>query len=107
VIITNPVGDQNMLFVGDLAGAGSGPVSFSDGSTTSGLTCTFSSLDRDADCISFSDKNGSTYTHIPTPDADGYDAAVTHVRVSPAGTFAASDGSNHPAFSLVFRVKVK
>jgi hypothetical protein len=107
VIITNPVGDQNMLYVGDLAGAGSGPVSFSDGSTASGLTCTFSSLDSDTDSISFSNDNGSTYTHTPTPDADGYDAAVTHMRVSPAGTFAASDGSNHPGFSFVFRVKVK
>jgi parallel beta-helix repeat protein len=107
VIITNPVGDQNMLFVGDLAGAGSGPVSFSDGSTASGLTCTFSSLDSDTDSISFSNNNGSTYTYTPTPDADGYDAAVTQMRVSPAGTFAASDGSNHPAFSLVFRVKVR
>ncbi len=107
VIITNPVGAQNMLFVGDLAGAGSGPVSFSDGSTASGLTCTFSTLASVMDSILFSNDNGSTYTYTPTPDADGYDADVTHVRVSPAGTFAASDGSNHPAFSVVFRVKVQ
>jgi hypothetical protein len=107
VIITNPVGDQNMLFVDDLAGAGSGPVSFSDGSTASGLTCTFSSLDSDTDSISFSNNNGSTYIYTPTPDADGYDAAVTHVRVSPTGNFSASDGSNHPAFSLVFRVRLQ
>jgi hypothetical protein len=90
-----------------LAGAGSGPVSFSDGSTASGLTCTFGSLDSATDSFSFSNDNGSTYTHTPTPDADGYDAGVTHVRVSPAGTFAASDGSGHPAFSFVFRVKVR
>jgi parallel beta-helix repeat protein len=107
VFITNPVGDENLLFVGDLAGAGTGPVSFSDGSTASGLICTFSSLASTTDSISFSNDNGSTYTHTPTPDANGYDVNVTHVRVSPAGAFAASDGSNHPAFSFVFRVKVR
>jgi parallel beta-helix repeat protein len=107
VIITNPVGSENMLFVDDLAGAGSGPVTFTDGATASGLTYTFTNLSSNTDSIFFSNDNGATYTYTPTPDADGYDVNVTHVRVSPAGTFAASDGSNHPAFSLVFRVKIQ
>jgi hypothetical protein len=70
------------------------------------MSSQFTSLDSTTDGISFSNNNGSTYAYTPTPDANGYDANVTHLRVLPAGAFAASDGTNHPAFSLVFRVQV-
>ncbi len=107
VIITNPVGGDNILFVGDLAGAGSGPVGFADSTPASGLTYTFGGLSSTIDNLSFSSDNGATFAYTPTPDADGYDANVTHLRVTPAGTFAASDGSNHPGFNLQFKVKVR
>jgi hypothetical protein len=107
VIITNPVGSQNMLYVSDLAGVGSGPIDFSNGAVSSGMNYNFTSLASTTDCVSFSNNNGSSYIYSPTADADGYDANVTHVRVMPAGTFAASNGTDHPAFSFVFRVKVR
>jgi parallel beta-helix repeat protein len=107
VVIANPVGSANMLFVGDLAGAGSGPLIFTDGTPASGLSYSFAGLSSTTDSLSFSNDNGATYTYTPAPDADGYDPAVTHLRVTPAGALAASDGTDHPGFTLQFRVKVR
>jgi hypothetical protein len=36
------------------------------------------------------------------PDGAGCDENVTNIRMKTAGTFAASDGANHPGFSLKF-----
>jgi hypothetical protein len=40
------------------------------------------------------------------PDADGFDASVTHVRMRPSGTMAANTGSGDPRFELRLRVRV-
>jgi uncharacterized repeat protein (TIGR01451 family) len=82
---------------------GSGPVVFTDGIVPpTGLTYNFYALNRADDSISFSKDGGATWTYTPVPDADGYDAAVTNIRVQLSGNQTA--GSN---FSLRFRVKLK
>jgi len=50
---------------------------------------------------------GPPYTYPPTPDADGFDAAVTGVRINPTGVFSGESGGNNASFSLLFKVKVK
>jgi hypothetical protein len=50
---------------------------------------------------------GPPYTYTPSPDADGYDANVTGVRIAPTGPFSAASGGNNASFSLLFKVKVK
>jgi len=50
---------------------------------------------------------GPPYTYPPAPDADGYDAAVTGVRINPTGVFSGESGGNNASFSLMFKVKVK
>lgn len=97
---------QASLYVGDLGGPGGGPVTFSNGSPTSGLTYTYTSLASGTDDLSFSNNGGVSYTHVPTPDADGYDGTVTHLRIAPKGTFAGASSGN-PSFSYQFRVKNK
>jgi uncharacterized repeat protein (TIGR01451 family) len=110
-VMTDPVPVNTDLFVGDLGGAGSGPVSFADGATSSTLTYTYTSLDSAADDVDFSNDNGATWVYYQDSDfsnidADGFDATVTNIRVNPKGTFAGAAGSN-PSISLTFRVRVQ
>ena len=106
MIITDPIPAATELFVNDLGGAGSGPVAFIDGATASGLSYTFTALGNGADDLEFSDDSGATWTYTPTPDVDGFDAAVTNIRVNPKGIFAAA-GAGNPSFSLIFRVRLQ
>ena len=98
---------QASLFVGDLGGPGSGPVTFSNGSPTSGLSYTFSGLSSTTDDLSFSNDGGVSYAYVPVADANGYDSAVTHLRIAPKGIFAGSTGSGDPSFSYAFRARNK
>ena len=100
VIITDPIPEFTELFVG---GPGS-PVTFSDGAPSSGLSLDFTNLNDLTDDIEFSDDGGSTYTYTPSPN---YDAAVTDLRLPLKGTFAASDGINHPSFRIIFQVRLQ
>lgn len=111
MVMTDSVPANTDLYVNDLGGAGSGPVIFTDGVTSSTLTYTFISLDSAIDDIDFSDNNGVTWTYyqdsdFSSIDADGFDATITNIRVNPKGTFTGAAGSN-PSISLIFRVRVQ
>jgi hypothetical protein len=105
VAIIDKVPADTRLFVGDLGAPGSGPVSFVDGAPASGLTWTFTALDNAADDLDFSNDGGVTWTYVPVPDADGYDAAVTDIRMRPKGTMP-GQGVGSPNCELRFRVSV-
>lgn len=107
VVFTDVLGPSTELYVRDLGGAGSGPISFMDGGTTSGLTFTFTSLASTTDDVAFSNTNGATWTYVPTPDAAGFDANVTHVKITPKGIFARAACGSTPSCTLRFRVRVK
>lgn len=107
VSIVQSVPAQASLFVGNLGGAGSGPVAFAQGSPSSGLGYTFSSLASGIDDLAFSNNGGVSFGYTPVADAAGYDPAVTHIRVSPKGVFAGASGSGSPGFTISYRVKVK
>lgn len=106
-IISDAVPSNMRLYVGDVGGAGSGPVAFTNGATSSGLTYTFTSLASTTDSIAFSNNGGSTWTYTPVPDANGYDSAVTNFRVTPTGTFNGAAGGNNPSFLLQLRMEVR
>jgi hypothetical protein len=105
VAIVDSVPASTRLFVGNLGGAGSGPVTFVNGSPSSALTWTFTALNSTTDDVDFSNDNGATWTYVPVPDANGYDAAVTTLRMRPKGTMPGNGGGN-PFFELRFRVTV-
>lgn len=86
IIVTDALPANLRLFVGTYA-PGPGPVRFTAGS--SGLTYSFTSLANAADDLEFSNNGGASWSYVPTPDADGVDAAVTHVRIRPKGSMAA------------------
>lgn len=106
-VIIDSIPANTELFVGDLNGAGSGPVFFADGATASGLSYSFTSLASAADNLSFSNDGATSYVYSPAADANQCDTAVTHLKISLGGIFGASDGTNHPSFSVKFRVRVK
>ena len=86
-----------------------GVVAFADGVEASGLTYTFISLASGADDLEFSNDGGATFSYLPVPDAGGFDASVTQVRVNPKGVFAATTAltdPNSPSFNLTLRIRV-
>ena len=103
VVVTDPLPAFVELRVADYGAPGSGPASFTDGSPSSGLTYTFTSLASGTDDIAFSNTNGATWTYTPVPDGNGLDPAVTNIRINPKGVFNA----NNAQFTLKFRVRVK
>jgi len=107
LIITDPLPAQVELYVGDLGGpGGGGPVVFVNGSPSSGLSWTYTSLASLTDLLDFSNNNGATWTYVPVPDGAGFDPAVNRIRLRPAGIMNAAGGGN-PYVEFVFRVRVK
>lgn len=104
-VITDPIPANTALFVNDIA-AGSGPVLFTQGATTSGLTYAFTALGNTSDDVDFSNDNGATWAYVPIPDVGGCDPLVTNLRINPQGAFIGNAQPN-PSFSLSFRVCVK
>ena len=107
IIITDAIPSNTALYVNDISGAGTGSIRFVDGTPSSGLSYTYTSLGSTTDGLSFSNNGGTTYTYVPSPDAGGVDTNVTNIRIATIGQFLASGGSGSPSFSLLFRVKVK
>jgi parallel beta-helix repeat protein len=105
VNVTDPIPANTKLFIGDLGAPGSGPVAFVNGSPSSALTWTFTALNNLTDDLDFSNDGGSTWTYVPVADAQGCDAAVTHIRMRPKGVMPGNGGGN-PSFQLQFRVLV-
>ena len=99
VIITDPIPINTEFYAYDLGGW---PAIFTDGTTASGLTYTFTSLGDGADSIEFLDAGDNPMT--PT---SGFDPNVAKIKVTFGGSFNASDGTNHPSFTLKFRVRIK
>ncbi len=106
VLITDKIDTNTKLFVGNLGAPGSGPVAFVNGTVSSALTWTFTALNSTTDDVDFSNDGGTTWTYVPTADAEGCDAAVTDIRMRPKGTMP-GQGAGSPTFDLQFRVVVK
>lgn len=100
VVITDPIPARSTLFIST---AGGDPVEFLDGTPASGLTFAY------ATNVSYSNQagGGPPYNYVPVPDANGCDAAVTGLRVTPGGVLNGSSGSGNPGFTVRFRVRVQ
>ena len=106
-VFTDAVPPGMQMFVGDLGSAGSGPILFSNGATSSGLTYSFASLASTTDSLSFSNNGGASFTYTPVADALGYDGNVTHVRITLTGAFAGKTGAADPSLSMQMLMKVR
>lgn len=108
-VFTDPIPTNTELFVGDINGAGSGPVLFTDGPFPSGLNYTFNGLASTTDNLAFSGNYGADLylKNNTVPDSDQCDPSVTNIMIPFSGTFNGSDGTNHPTFNVKFRVRIK
>jgi trimeric autotransporter adhesin len=99
VVITDATPAGTVMYVSTALG---NPVEFIDGATPSGLSFSY------ATSVSYSNQpgGGAPYNYAPTPDAAGYDAAVTGLRVAPSGTLNGAVGPAQPSFTVRFRVRV-
>jgi uncharacterized repeat protein (TIGR01451 family) len=100
LVITDPVPANTALCVSTIC---SNPVvQFVDGTPASGLTF------NAATNVSYSSApgGGAPFTYTPVPDSQGFDAAVTGIRITTSGTMAAA-GSGNPSFSVRFRARVQ
>lgn len=104
-VITDPVPANTALYVNDIGGAGSGPVLFTQGATSSTLTYTFTALGNFLDDVDFSNDGGTTWTAVPVAGANGCDSTINRIRINPKGTFIG--GTPNPSFHLTFRVCVQ
>ena len=104
--VVDAVPSNTAFYVLDSGAAGSGPIAFVNGTPSSSLTYTYAALTSPADDLEFSNDGGVSWTYQPTPDANGCDPAITHIRVRPQGSMAAAGGSGNPWFELRFRVRV-
>jgi len=97
------------LYVSDIGASGSGPIAFSNGSLTSSLTYTFTSLASTTDDVAFSNNNGATWTYTPVANANGVDPNVTNVRINPKGVFSGdpAPGAPSPSCTASFRVRIE
>jgi trimeric autotransporter adhesin len=103
LIIADPIPANTELFVGDLAGANSGPIGFVQGTPTSALSWTYTTLGDTLDDVDFSNVGCNTWTYVPTLP---FDPAVNCIRLNPKGTMSGTGGGN-PYFDLSFRVRIK
>ena len=103
VVVRDAVPVHVDLRVADIGAPGSGPVLFTDGSPSSGLSYAFSSLASSTDDIEFSSDNGATWSYTPVPDANGVDPAVTNVRINPKNAFNGNDAQ----FNVKLRMRVE
>lgn len=100
LVITDPVPANAALYVGT---SGGDPVEFIEGAPGSGLTYSY------ATHVAYSNQpgGGAPYTYTPAPDAAGYDANVTGLRIAPAGVMVASGSGGDPLFTVRFRVRLR
>jgi uncharacterized repeat protein (TIGR01451 family) len=99
LVIVDRIPPGAATFVSTAAGD---PVQFVDGAAPSNLT-----FDYAAD-VSYTNQPGGAppFSYAPVPDANGFDANVTAVRVAPGGALAGAGGGAQPSFTILFRLRV-
>lgn len=98
--ITDPVPAGTDLYVGNVSGQA---IEFIDGAVPSGLVFAFPAN------VSYSNQPGGVapFSYTPLPDAAGFDAAVTGVRIAPTGVMNAAAGASTPSFTVRFRTRIR
>jgi len=100
MVISDAIAADASLYVSTVSGD---PAQFTDGPVASGLNFTYGSD------VTYSNQpgGGAPFTYIPIPDADGFDAAVTGIRMNPVGAINAASGASTPSFTLQYQVRVE
>ena len=79
------------------------PFTFTDGSTSSGLSVTSGS---DAN-ITYSNNGGSTFAYTPSCTRPCTDTAITNFRITFTGSMNGKTGASAPSFNITFNVVIQ
>ena len=96
VLIVDALPDDVELFLGDIAGAGSGPVLFDEVST---------GLGWDGDNVRVAATPPSAFADCQVPAGAGYDATARFLCIRPDGAMRA--GTPPPRFTVRFRTRIR
>ena len=107
LLLTETISADSALRVVDFDGSTSGPVLFVDGSPSSGISYNFGGLGDPNDDLYFSNDGGVSYNYTPSADANGVDAAVTHIRIGSANAFAGNSGLGTTSAQYQFKTRIK
>jgi uncharacterized repeat protein (TIGR01451 family) len=107
LVVIDRVPANTSPVVADIAGPNSGPVRFIDGSPASGLAYSFDNLGSATDDLSFSNDGGATFGYQPSPDANGVDVNVTHIRVNLRGRPACAPTNTTRSADIEFDVVIR
>jgi uncharacterized repeat protein (TIGR01451 family) len=108
VVVTDSIPANTELFVGNL-GLPLGPIGFT-ASTTPAAGLTWNYDGTAADDIDFSSTAAPgpyLWTYVPVPNGQGYDPAVTAIRLNPKGAFAGSAAPPYPQVQFQFKVRIR
>ena len=106
VVVVDPLPSGLALRVLDFDAVTPGPAQFVDGTPTSTLSYTFTSLASTTDDLEFSNDGGASFTYTPTPDANGLDPAINQIRITPRGQLPSADLNGAPSFALKLKAAV-
>ena len=100
LVITDPLPADAALFVD---ASGGDPIEFVDGAVPSGLGYSY------ATDVAFSNQagGGPPYNYTPVPDTDGFDPAITGVRINPSGSMNPTVGASVPTFNIRLHVRIQ
>ena len=107
LFITDAIPANAQLLVADVGAPGSGPVAFTDGAVSSGLTYNFVNFLDSGDDVGFSSDGGVTYSYAPSLDGNGADGSVTHLQVNPKGIMPGTTASGSPSCQISFLVRIQ
>lgn len=105
--VSLPIPANMKFYLGDIGPAGQGPVQFAQGTVASGLSYTYIGPTNTSDSLDYSNNSGASWTYQPVLDAQQADAAITHVRIKPTGTFNTGTSPNFPSFTVTYGLIVK
>ena len=104
IVINDPIPENTRLFL-------TNPITFSDGTTPSGLSFNFATLASTTDDIAFSNDGGVSTVPLVTLDADGFDATtppINHISINPKGSFRGRiNATDTPSFEIKFSVRIE
>ena len=70
-----------------------------EGTVPSGVALNWGGFSDPSDGVEFS-TDGTNFGYVPSPDTDGTDGAITHVRIIPDGSLNPADNSAQPNFTV-------
>lgn len=96
IVIVDPLPTRVLAYV-----AGT-PITFTDGAVPSGLVFTPGNASWTAAA-----GGASGFTYTPVADANGFDSAVTGIRLAPSGSMAGATLTAQPSFTLSFLARIR